>query len=1172
MKYLYSLLSLIFFISYGLAQDPVLLKDFRTNGASAFPYDPFIKGLSTGNMLFFLAETPDQGEELYRTNGTEIGTQFLKDIRPGEAPSSIRFLATIGDSLFFAASDGENGYELWVSVGTTSSTLMVEDLNEGNSSGIRTSRNSWIVFENDLYFAGNNGSTGTELYKYDLETKSTSLVRDLDDRDGGAGNTRSSNPENFTLGEEVFYFTAQDSSGRELWRTDGTPQNTGKIADLNPGPGSTAFYEMKVVGGSTLVFLADDGIAGEELWISLGSALFTVRLDLTPGPESSDIRLFDLIDDRFYFTKRERFSDYLYSTNGSEGGTQKVLTSDGDSIRAFSPFMFQEELYFRGPGSRLWKINRDGELVENITSFSVFYGADMPAILNDTLLYFFGSSSEGNVLYQSNGTSEGTTPIDTVNRRSFYDVDNLFATESHVFFIVETDSFGREIFVSDGTIEGTGLLIDSKPGPEDGFESYEDVFFHAIGNQFIFPGYDDIHGREIWTSDGTVEGTRLLRDLNTQTEDVRLYSDPTELGNKTFFSTDEGLWETDGTSEGTQLVWGEGPAYGLNAVGDKLLMRASTPGVNSLGLVVSDGTAEGTKPLFDSATAAPLRFIIQDNDPVFNGRLYFMGREPDTDYELWSSDGTSEGTSLVKDIGENNFGFNGFSGARFAVFNNELYFATNDGVIGFELWKTDGTEEGTVAVADINPFGSGLPGKFAVLGDELFFIANDGTGGDELWKTDGSQEGTELVKDIFPGEPDDDGLGNTDLVPFNGKLYFAATDGENGTELWVSDGTEEGTLLFKDFIPGGAFSQSGGPRFFYSTDSLLYFTAKDTSGTKLWKTDGTLEGTVPAVEIQPTSELVAAGDYFFFRAFTEENGQELWRSNGTPEGTFLVKDIFDGPNDSSPILEGFVNDVLYFTATDPDKGRELFALSPLRIQGKVTADTEEICSVADSITFTAEVRNAGDNPTLRWYVNGQLVPNQNSSVFRAAGLADGTQVSLEIIADQSVWTLSEQVFIEGLPVGISGLNPEITVQENQLTANEAASYRWFLDGNLISDTSQTIIATTSGNYQVEITNIAGCTALSEEVSLTVTNTADPRLVHGIRLYPNPVRAQLFLESDLNEPVDVSVIAATGQTVYRGRMQSFGSQLNIPMDQLAKGLYLIRLQTSRGWHHRRILKQ
>jgi len=100
----------------------------------------------------------------------------------------------------------------------------------------------------------------------------------------------------------------------------------------------------------------------------------------------------------------------------------------------------------------------------------------------------------------------------------------------------------------------------------------------------------------------------------------------------------------------------------------------------------------------------------------------------------------------VKDI---NPGANGSIPGGFTVFNNAVYFSAFDGASGFELWKSDGTEAGTVRVKDINPgAGGSSPFGFTVLNNTLYFSADDGTNGFELWKSDGTEAGTVRVKDI----------------------------------------------------------------------------------------------------------------------------------------------------------------------------------------------------------------------------------------------------------------------------------------------------------------------------------------------------------------------------------------------------------------------------------------
>jgi hypothetical protein len=63
------------------------------------------------------------------------------------------------------------------------------------------------------------------------------------------------------------------------------------------------------------------------------------------------------------------------------------------------------------------------------------------------------------------------------------------------------------------------------------------------------------------------------------------------------------------------------------------------------------------------------------------------------------------------------------------------------------LWRSDGTTDGTRLVKDIRPGVDGADlSRFHVVGDVLFFVANDGVHGHELWRSDGTTDGTFMVE------------------------------------------------------------------------------------------------------------------------------------------------------------------------------------------------------------------------------------------------------------------------------------------------------------------------------------------------------------------------------------------------------------------------------------------
>lgn len=539
--------------------------------------------------------------------------------------------------------------------------------------------------------------------------------------------------------------------------------------------------------------------------------------------------------------------------------------------------------------------------------------------------------------------------------------------------------------------------------------------FIQVGDVAFFVADDGESGRELWSTDGTTAS--IVLDINSGLAS----SDPTQLteyNGLLYFVADDGvagaeLWSSDGTASGTTMVRdifpGEGYQYGY-----------------------------GNGPY----NSNPSNLISA------NGRLFFSAIDQDNGRELWMSDGTSSGTTIVRDIApgaDTNYDYtypHSSDPADLVNVNGTIYFTADDRENGRELWKTDGTEAGTVLVRDIqtgeepyyyygNYYGtqpaSSSPGSLTAVDGILMFTAETDNEGRELWRSDGTDAGTTLVRDITPGVVGSfDGGAYDSLVEVDGILFFAGTDDNNGRELWTSDGTSNGTTIVRNIGPG---SDNGliGQEIAVVGDEVFFSADDGSSGAELWTSDGTSSGTFLVRDLEDDidgsypEELTEVGGRLFFVAETSEVGVEVFESDGTSDGTFVTGDLIAGPNSSFPEELASFNNILLLSASELSEGREVWSID--------SEDSQAVRSASIKIYIDGEERSVPASIGIS--ASGELLSQVHTT---GAG-----QIQIESIGGEAVSAVTLGDFFDTwrTNAGAAGNNANARLSSANLLGNEA---------------------------------------------------------------------------------------------------------------------------------------
>ncbi len=765
----------------------------------------------------------------------------------------------------------------------------------------------------------------------------------------------------FPLGARLLFQANDGASGAELWSTDGTPSGTVLVKDITPGAaGSTISAPVQV--GSSAYFAVKSGGQWTSLWKTDGTSAGTALVATLPGPLAP--QSFRPLGNRvLFYADTPALGNELWSSDGTSSGTaivKDIRPGSADGLYGVGSRMtvFRGEAYFAADDgtdfTELWKSDgtSSGTQLFLETSGPFRSGAFSFQPLGDRLLIGSGRNA-----WITDGSSAGTQLIQD---------ESGFSADPYWQGVVDSQALffkGSQVWGTNGTSSGT-VLLGSVPFPHQTVIS---------GNLWYFTSPVGSDSTELWRSDGTASGTLRLGAFHRES------GDPTSLGGTSFqggllFFADDGVhgrepWFSDGTVTGTHILRdiGNSPTEYFDrnwvaSTGERSLFAATSPEAGRE-LWVSDGSATGASLLVDlvlGPTGSNPRSFVN-----VSGTVYFTADDAYGYRRLWKTDGTVSGTVKLAPTYPS-MGLN--SPDHLTNVNGTLFFS---GYQGFEhklgLWVSDGTLEGTVPVPAAGSGDYLRVSDILALGNRALIATYDpqSYANDQLWISDGTSAGTTLLRDFSPGHVQPLSLRSARFGEDSLQLMFEANDGVSGNELWRTDGTSNNTQLVADLTPGATESSFLGPLVPWRGE--VFFT---TFNSGVYRSDGTSTGTIFILSNEFDSQFIpeaSLAETIIGAGGNINAGSELWKFDGTSTGVALIRDIDPGVRSSYP--EGFidVDGLLYFFARN------------------ATNQRRDLWRTDGTSGGTRRIAEAGLDLHLRFGSNGGYVPlnvmNVNGQLF-----------------------------------------------------------------------------------------------------------------------------------------------------------------------------------------------
>ena len=627
-----------------------------------------------GSKLIFEAGTNSSGQELWVSDGTPSGTSLLSDFQPGSGSFSPTLLQAHAGFMYFYLRPNANDRELWKTDGTAAGTSLVKAINPGF--GFTTISPSTASANGYLFFLVQQACCAFQLYRSDGTDAGTFPLT------WTATETLTANED----GSAVFFARNDGASGSELWKSDGTAAGTALVKDVCAGSCSSIPWLMRTTASGKSYFRASTPGSGEELWETDGTAAGTVlAADMNTGDAGSQPRaMVEFGGNHYYTTIDGERQVSLWRTDGTQAGTVLVKALYQGTQPTYL-HVVNGALVFVGnrdavPQVQLWV--SDGTAAgTNVVQVHDYYSGG--GFVSGNKLFYSIFSSGSQQLWTSDGTVAGTSSSSGAIPRGYLEGSRVAALPGGRIVFEACGLTGPggtrdcEPWVSDGTAPGTALLANTFVGGDGNPGG-----FVTVGSWVFFRS-----NNSLWKTDGT--GT-----FTSQVSPITGIAGPwAAVGSEVLFQALGSLYKSDGTAAGTvPIASSVSPAIGsigfrsdFGVLPGRMLFQGFASGLGTE-LWSTDGTAAGTllvKDIYPGANSSQIREFRSTGS-----HLFFSACDGSSGCEPWVSDGTPAGTKRVADIAPGG-ALSSDPVMLAAAPGGRMYMSASHPLRGHELWLAD---------------------------------------------------------------------------------------------------------------------------------------------------------------------------------------------------------------------------------------------------------------------------------------------------------------------------------------------------------------------------------------------------------------------------------------------------------------------------------------------------